>query len=126
MIYDIIWRQEIVGRAFLERKGLYYKISCRDCVPDGHRIEMCCAGKRVNLGICMPIDKEFGFSLHIPVKRAGEGPFEFYVVLVDTNDRFIPIKSTAPFPQISQLKDAYLCSQGDEIGLMLKDGLKGR
>ncbi len=123
MFYDILQENSCVGRARIVKKGLYYEISCRDCVATPHTIALCCGEKRINLGICVPINDEFGFCTKIPIKAVGEGPFEFR--LIPRTD-FFSVKEDKPFPYISRLMDAYLVKHGNEVGVDFKEKSKDR
>lgn len=120
MIYEIIWENDIAGHARVTKKGLYYEITCRDRVNTPHRIELCSGDKRTDLGICVPIENEYGFCTQIPVKRAGDGPFQFRLVAVQKQERYIPVEIEQPFPFVSRLKDAYLYRREGEVGIRIK------
>lgn len=72
--YDITYENEPVGRARMEREGLYLHFFCRCRLPDSglYRIHVISGGKREDLGICVPVDGAFGMDKRIPAKRLGE------------------------------------------------------
>ncbi|MBR4289061.1 MAG: hypothetical protein IKT52_00250 [Oscillospiraceae bacterium] len=77
--YDITYDGVNVGRAQMEKQGLYYVFSCRCRLPqDGlYRIHVLCADKREDLGICVPMGDVFGMDKKLPAKKLGEGTPSF-------------------------------------------------
>ena len=94
--YEVIYQNESVGTAQLERKGLYCCFSCRCRLPDKgmYRIHVICGETREDLGICIPMDGMFGTEKRIPSKRLGEETPAFELVDKD----WVP--STPAMPEL--------------------------
>ena len=73
--YDIMFDESPVGKAQMEKQGLYILFSCRCRLPeDGlYRIHVICGENRLDLGICVPMESAFGMDKKVPVKHYGEG-----------------------------------------------------
>jgi len=95
--YDIVYENRPVGTARMEKQGLYLLFSCRCRLPDGemYRIHVKSGENREDLGICIPVDGEFGMDKRIPAKRLGEGTPVFELVPKD----WIPEKEEIPEPE---------------------------
>lgn len=122
--YEIMEGDRLVGRAKVERQGLYYHFSCR-CKLSGevvYRIIVRCGGKEANLGICVPVDGEFGTDKKVPVKSLGEGRLEFLLLPKheDIRGKFIPIHPEEPFAYIHRLQDAFLERRGENLGIVIR------
>lgn len=121
---DIYMGNEVVGKAVIEKDGLYYHIVCR-CRLSGeviYRLIADCNGNQVDLGICVPYDNSFGLEKRIPVKKLGIGEIRIKAVPKHekTGDSFIPLRPEEPFSYLSQLERAYLAVQGGVTGVVIK------
>ena len=78
-VYEITYEGAPVGKAQIEKQGLYYHFSCRCRLPEEgfFRIHVINSDQRENLGICVPIDDVFGMDKRLPVARLGEGNLSF-------------------------------------------------
>ena len=121
MVYEISYGDRSIGTVRLTKKGLYYEISCRDCLKLPHRIEMRCGGKQYDLGVCVPYDDGYGFIKHIPVKHIGDGSMEFAAKTSEFKERFIEVKQDRPFAYLSQLTNACFSRIGNVSGIRIKD-----
>ena len=95
--YEVIYHNESVGTAQLEKQGLYCCFSCRCRLPDKgmYRIHVICGENREDLGICIPMDGMFGTEKRIPSKRLGEGTPVFEMVAKD----WVPPTPVMPEPE---------------------------
>jgi len=123
--YEIRRGNETVGMATVEKEGLYYRIRCR-CHISGEgmrRIVVNCGDVREDLGICVPVDGEFGLVKKIPRKRFGEGKPEFCLLpkYPDIYGKFIPIYPDEPFAYMTRLKDAYLQVREGQPGIVIAE-----
>lgn len=126
MDYGVFFGEKAVGKAQVDKQGLYYHVTCR-CDLSGevmHRLEVSCAEKRFNLGILVPMEQGFGLDTRFPVSRVGEGELRFR--LLPRHDalggrRFVPIKPEEPFRYLERLKDAFLEIQEGKKGVSLPD-----
>ena len=124
MDYGISFGEKIVGRAQVERQGLYYHVTCL-CGLSGevmYRLEVSCGEKRADLGILVPMEQGFGLDTRFPVSRVGEGTLVFR--LLPRHDQlqgrmFVPIKPEEPFRYLERLKDAFLEIQEGKKGASL-------
>lgn len=122
--YDIHMGNEVVGRASLEKEGLYWKIHCR-CQLSGdvaHQV-MVMAGEEINLGILVPEDGAFCLTKRIAMKRFADAEPEFRIKprTPKTEQSFQPITPDEPFSYIEKLKNAYLEEKDGEIGVTLPE-----
>lgn len=123
--YDIRLGPSQVGKATVEKQGLYYIFSCR-CRLNGatmQRIMVACGENKVDLGICVPVDGTFGVDKKVPCKRFGEGVPEFYVVprLGQPGGKFVPVYPEEPFAYMSKLKGAFLEIQNGQRGIVITE-----
>ena len=123
--YEIFQGDKIIGRAAVEKQGLYYRFSCR-CDPEGEgmrRLEVRCGGKGEDLGICVPMDGRFGVEKKLPCKRFPEGTPEFRIRSGEEKPKgtFVPIYPEEPFAYMAKLKDAFLTHQADQLGIVIRE-----
>lgn len=128
--FEIQMEDKVVGRANVEKQGLYYYISCRCILPgkEMFRMIVSCGENREDLGVCVPMDGQFGVEKKIPCKRLGEGTPEFRIRTKEEKQqpgtKFIPVYPEEPFAYIRQLENAFLAHQNGQIGILIqeKDG----
>lgn len=123
--YDIYLGSAAVGEAVVEKRGLYYMISCR-CRLSGetmHRIVVSCGDRREDLGICIPMGDQFGVEKKIPCKRLGEGIPKFLLLPKHRKQegKFTPVYPEEPFAYMSKLKNAYLEIRDGQTGLVIME-----
>ena len=123
--YEIRRGNETVGTAKVEKQGLYYRICCR-CRVSGEgmrRIVVTCGKTREDLGICVPMDGNFGLDRKIPCKRFGEGvpAFSMMPKYPDAAGKFVPVYPDEPFAYMTRLKDAYLQVRDGQPGIVITD-----
>lgn len=121
--YDVNLGNQVVGKAEVDRQGLYYRISSR-CQLTGaviYRLVAFQEEKEVKLGIFVPDGDAFSMVTTIPVKYIGEGELHFKIVPKHqpVQERFVPLTAEEPFTYISQLENAHLQRQGDVVGIVL-------
>lgn len=121
--YGIYLDKELIGKAQVLRKGLYYQIYCR-CRLSGdtfYQMLVSCGEKQENLGTVVPADCGFGLETKIPVKRLGEGAFAFSLISKTEGGKgkFTPIYPDEPFAYLAQLKNAYLVRRNGVVGVMI-------
>ena len=123
--YEICRGNDAVGTATVEKQGLYYRICCR-CKVSGEgmrRIIVTCGKNREDLGICVPMDGDFGLERKIPCKRLGEGipSFSLLPKYPDAAGKFVPVYPEEPFAYMTRLKDAYLQVRDGQPGIVIKE-----
>ena len=122
---DILLADKPIGTAKIKKEGLYYNFRCK-CRLSGQvicRLVAYCGENRQNLGICVPMDGEFGVQTRIPVKRLGEGTL---VVRAEPNhgtvsERFVPIRAEEPFAYIDKLQNAFFAYRNKQPGVVLPE-----
>ena len=111
----------IIGDATVVRQGLYYNIHCicREATGRAIRVHVRCGDRYVDLGICIPMEGYFGLRTKVPVKRLGEGEFQF---TADGQEKiglalFYPVDPNKPFKAIAELKNSRLATKGGQTGI---------
>ena len=123
--YSVLSGDEVIGKVFVQRQGLYYLICCR-CSLTGdvkHKLIASCGKNTVDLGLCVPHSDGFGMDTWIPVKRLGEGELTFRLLPRHSKpDReFIPVSSEEPFGYIQKLQQAHLAQQDGLVGIIVNE-----
>ena len=126
-MYDVILGSESIGKAQVEREGLYYRISCR-CRLSGevpYKVNAACGDKCEDLGLLVPQSGAFVLTARLPAKRLGEGKLEFRAVprTPKSEGKFVPISADEPFSYLSRLENAYLQFREGQPGVVIKESL---
>lgn len=125
MEYDITLGGGSIGRARVEREGLYYRFSCRVKLSGEVvcRLSAHCGDKTVSLGIPVPKDGAYELSTRIPVKRLGEGAMVITAEPKHTapGGRFVPLSPQEPFAYLRQLENAFLQVRSGQVGAVIQD-----
>lgn len=124
MDYEVMLSGSPVGKARLERQGLYCHVVCRCDLPEErmYRLELRCGEKQVDLGILVPRERGFGLDTRFPANRLGEGEVSFS--LRDRNApekerRFLPVREEEPFEHIEELEQGCLEIREGQMGVSL-------
>jgi len=123
--YDILLADQVIGTAIVKKEGLYYNFFCK-CRLSGEvicKLVAYCGDKRQSLGVCVPMNGEFGLVKRLPVKRLGEGEL---VIRAEPNrpksaDVFVPIRADEPFAYIDRLEKSYLVYRNNRCGVMVTE-----
>lgn len=125
MEQDILLGGQPIGRATVERDGLYYRFDCR-CSLSGevmYRLTARCGEKTESLGIPVPQNGAFTLRTRIPAKRLGEG--EIRLLAVPKHDalegKFIPLSPEEPFRYLQRLQNAFLQTRDGKVGVVIRD-----
>ena len=124
-LYDIYKGGEKIGKAEVNREGLYYRFRCHCNLPEGdiYRLYVTCGDRKEKLGIPIPGGDGFWLSVRLPVSRfSGEEP-GFYAATIE-NKSWVPVLEDVPFPFISQLSDAVLEEKEGKMGLLISEAEK--
>ncbi len=123
--YEIRQGTRTVGTVTVAQEGLYYLFSCR-CRLSGevmHRLVVTTEKGRVDLGVCVPMDGAFGARKRVACKQFGKGEPQF--ALLPKHERmqgkFVPIYPEEPFAYMTRLKNAFLATQGGQVGLVIAE-----
>lgn len=123
--FQILANGNPIGTAAVVRRGLYYEIHCICHLTnaDTYRVSAACGNRKIDLGICVPMDGGFGIRTRIPVKRLGEGEFCFSAARRNDKpeEQFVPVETGRPFIFLSQLKNARLAVRNGKTGILLSD-----
>ena len=122
-MFDIILGTESIGKAQVEKEGLYYRITCR-CRLSGevpYKVHAVCNEKCEDLGLLVPQSGAFTLTTRLPIKRLGEGQLQFKAVPrhTKTEGKFVPISADEPFSYLSRLENAYMQIRDGRIGVVL-------
>lgn len=122
-MYDIMLGTQSIGKAQVEKEGLYYRISCR-CRLSGeipYKVYASCCDKTEDLGLLVPQSGAFVLTTRLPVKRLGEGQLEFRAVprTPKLAGEFVPISADEPFSYLSRLENAYMQIRDGQIGVVI-------
>ncbi len=116
---------KVVGKARVERSGLYYLIRIRCDIGREimHKILVRCGTKEENLGTLIPLDGQFGVDVKLPVKKVGEGDMDFLVLPRhgELGRKLVPLSPEEPVRYITRLKNSYLERRGSEVGIMIEE-----
>ena len=123
--YDILLGGKCVGQASVTRQGLYYCFDCR-CQITGevmYKLLVTCADKTESLGLLIPEGKDFRLSARVPIKKLGQGTFQFRAVPRhgEMRGKFIPVYPDEPFAYISRLHTAFLENRDGQVGVIISD-----
>ena len=123
--YEIKQGTRCIGNVSVEKQGLYYRFSCR-CNLTGevmHHLLVTSGGKSEDLGICVPVDGQFGVEKRIPCKRFGGGEPEFQLLPKHQKmqGKFVPVYPEEPFSYMTRLKDAFMEIRDGQVGLVFRE-----
>lgn len=123
MELDIMLGGQAIGRAQIEKEGLYYRFSCC-CNLSGevvYRLSVRCGEKTENLGIPVPQNGRFELNTRIPVKRLGSGEMQIFAVPkhAQPEGNFVPLSPEEPFRYLKRLENAFLQVRDGQVGLVI-------
>ena len=123
--YDIKIGSEVAGKMVVEKQGLYYRFSCR-CRLSGktvHSAAAVCCGSRIHLGVCVPMDGQFGLEKKLPCKQFSGGKPEFLLIPKGGHQghRFVPVYPEEPFAYMARLKEAFLEIRDGQVGVRIPE-----
>lgn len=120
-----IWlSQEPVGTVTIERHGLYYWFYCQ-CQLSTEvicRVMVGCGGKVENLGILIPVGKQFCLTKKLPIKEFVTGVPEFWITPRHFSHKEIAVDiyPEEPFHYITKLENAYLQTKQGKAVIVIK------
>ena len=109
--YDIVYEQGIIGKAHVEKKGLFYHFSCQCTLPSAsiHYVILESGDRQYNLGVCVPEGNKFRAYKRIPVKEFEKNDFRFRLLPKEEKSKImIEPDSEKPFAYLQDLQDARL------------------
>ena len=111
---------KIIGKAEVEKSGLYYIIEASCCFEnDGiHKLWISSAYSCLLLGTCIPKEGKFTLSKRVPTKAIGEGHMEIFAQEPKKHLR-IHVCDSKPFPDLSKLKDSILVKDNEKYWIII-------
>lgn len=122
MDYDIFWNGKIVGKAQVEKQGLYYNFLCR-CRPDEkarYEIRLHHAGGEENLGLCVPEGNGLQLKTRLAVRRVGGGSYRFELMRRETAGQLFPVDPDQPFEALTHLGNGYALKRDGRLYIAIK------
>lgn len=121
--YDVYFGSDVIGKAVVERIGLYYRFQC-SCRLTGEvmcRLTVTCGKNQANLGVLIPTGDCFGLTTKLSVKKLGEGSLRFRVLPKHSNTegRFVPVYPDEPFAYLTRLQNAVMQLRDGQAGVLL-------
>ena len=121
--YPIYLGKEKVGQVSVERQGLYYCFRCR-CRLHSEvmcRVTVSCGGGHDNLGILVPVGKEYVLCKKLPAKQLRPGIPEFWITVKhpQRQEIYVDIYPEEPFQYIAKLERAYLDKRRGKSGIRI-------
>ena len=118
LLFDIFDKESCVGKAQIQKEGMYYRIccTCNIAKPGIHRIVITDGETDVDLGICVPQGEKFTLTSRIPIKFIKGDNKTFHLVrqgehrvIPDEPEkkREVPVASDKPFSCLDELEKAY-------------------
>ena len=108
-MYEILWKDEPVGKAIINIEGLYYCINCSCYLPGAgiFRITVADGSNTYDLGICVPNGSEYSCVTRIPRKRFCSDNFKFILTDGKTGTSVL-VATGKPFAYLDRLDTARL------------------
>ncbi len=118
-MFAIFAGNDIVGRAEVKQKGLYYHITCVCNPPTNgiHRIIMQENDIQKDLGICVPQGDEFTLFKRIPIKTFQGNDFMFQ--LVEPGKVAHIVSENMPFEYLDKLETARLQRTNGQLRIVI-------
>ena len=105
---DIYDSENIIGKAEVEKTGLYYRIQCSCKLPKEQvfRIFTETSTGVYNLGVCIPNGDVATIVTNIPIRRLGSEPRKFYTVCgTNKGCDYYESSETTPFLHLDELRN---------------------
>lgn len=123
--YNIMLSSKIIGSVEVTIEGLYYRFHCECCLSGEvmYQLKLVSGERRCDLGVLIPKGNKFIIDTKIPIKKIGEGDFEFiaYPRHPELKETFIPIRAEEPFAYIEKLENSFLTIINGESGILLSN-----
>ena len=124
-LYDIFRGGEKIGKAQMQKEGLYYRFRCV-CSLTGeviYRLLVTWEDKQVNLGIPVPRGDAFYLDTRVAANRLGRGTPTFRAVPrhPETQGFWAPVSPDEPFTYLHLLKNAVPEIRDGKMGILIKD-----
>ncbi len=111
-VYDVCLEDQPVGQVRVTKQGLYYCFECTAKLSGAmpYRLRVMTDTEVYDLGILIPVEKVFGISTKVPIKRFQNQSFSFALTENKPVKKglFVPIRSEESFAYLQRLEQAYL------------------
>ena len=109
MQFALYYEQKKIGTVFVEKQGLFYKISCRFSFTNKSRVKLyvLSSNQYIEIGQCSNYGEKWGLEKWIAVKHIGNDIKSFCVMLENT-DNVEKVEAGKPFLMLERLTEAYL------------------
>lgn len=107
--YDIYFKNEPIGIAYVESAGLYTHFKCRCNFPakGSYRVIAQYSTSQIDLGLCVPQDNLFVTNAKVATKKLNtEIPYIFAMDTKYSDQTFIPVDPKKEFGYITKLEKA--------------------
>lgn len=101
--YKVRLEEKEIGTVQVNRKGLYYQITCSVNIPKGCYYHLFAVSDKdeFDLGLCVPGD-QYGFTTNQPVKKFTSDEYTF-ILSKKKNDHCVPVFADKPFLYLHKL-----------------------
>ena len=120
ILYNIMYNGVAVGKASVERVGMYYCVHCRCNLPKKgiFRVVVTESHNTYDLGICVPDGEAYSGMTRVPCNRFSGNDFAFALMSDDKTVR-IPIMGGKPFLHLNKLNAARLSSTNGQPEIII-------
>lgn len=122
--YDIKMQGRTVGKAAVDKQGLYYRFDCQCGFTDKevHSVWVCWEGGNRKLGVCIPNGGQYCLKTQVPVKYIPDDGLTFTVDYTQKNRTdFYPVDAEKPFAFIDRLADAQFDIRDGKPGIVIEE-----
>lgn len=109
-MHQIVWNDERVGYARIEKEGMCLKIHC-SCTPPYKgmfRVRVSDDSNSRDLGICVPEGEYFTLSARVPLKYLQGDKLTFRLISAEKKAEILPVENGEPFSGLDRLENARL------------------
>ena len=120
-MFEICYKDAIIGRAEVKKEGLYYCFYCACTPPDKemYRIHVNDGMTTKDLGICVPEKDQYTLVARVPVKYFKNDELVFVLTPARLEKTFMPVTSDGPFEALDQLETARFQLENGQSGILI-------
>ncbi len=110
-IYDVYYKESVIGKAEVSREGLYKRIRCRISLSGKGFFRLILSTEHycVPIGLFMPASGGYEIEKSLPASRLPEGIWKFFVAPKENEGRkYVPIEEGKPFSFLTELNKGRL------------------
>lgn len=114
--YDVLMDNKSVGKATVERSGLYYYVKCKCFLeePVLSRVIASTSSEMINIGVCIPSNGYLIANAKIAANRITDDRIRFdLIVQSKILDKIYPICKDEPFSKIEYLRNCTYFQEND-------------